>query len=850
MEEIIELCSSIITPAKKSSIYLKSNKNRSNQIADCTRLCALNTSKLIEQINVQNSSITSKDMQVVRKNLEVTAKRAKEALLKMIETTKETLSTSNPSLYSKLSDSCFGVISCVEEIIEIFWEIMKKEKQDLISKHSTKLHIDLLILLSFLNEEPLEEELAGIAIENCEFSLKKLSDEVGKPKFQTALSEYFREISSLTQLCFSSPSHHKEKSKVIDLISNSNLFLRSLIQNSESEESSSSPDNIISNNNNNNNINVNLSHNNYEENSHADVNNNNNNKLSEKLDIDNNESNNNNNNNNNDHMNEQAGDSPQISEEEINNLVFIPRSDTLSSSSSPPTPTRGISPSTTAEKSSFFVGRKHTPSNQSNTLRDGRGAGSSIGNKLAAQRMRKIDSPLDKENDDKSSEKEDYKKAEKMVEFFMEQFAEFGEVWNAKNETKRKDLLKVLSSELDEILQPKLHLQLNRSTTSRELQDIIKMRSIADLAKISFNLPENEEISYTIKQLAESVLSVIVGASTSVIQPSDDIQLESSVNDLYLSLVEVLKRTPVQGFSDSVKRVMSETITLLEEQNNNASSLFSIDQHVVKAAKGQGAKLIEYQMKMAIWRDCESLRILTTCLISMINSCYSNELTAGLLFQLSSCVRCSTTCLSDLLIHSTTTKHIMMNRDSSQGQLKNENSEEDMNIWNEKNNKLKLVVKEANEKQAGKSCIRAASLNKLVQALTSDKNLDNTFLKTFITTYRSFTTPWQLLSKLLERYDVPSSVEEKRSFAIKLRVAVVVKYWVDNQFYDFDDDLIQKLFQFCETLQNDGQTVAKLLHDLLISKSQERKMKQDSMINIPPTDLTVCFSSSLFLYYF
>jgi hypothetical protein len=46
----------------------------------------------------------------------------------------------------------------------------------------------------------------------------------------------------------------------------------------------------------------------------------------------------------------------------------------------------------------------------------------------------------------------------------------------------------------------------------------------------------------------------------------------------------------------------------------------------------------------------------------------------------------------------------------------------------------------------------AGSLNKLVEALTSDTQYDNRFLKTFITTYQSFTTPAKLFDKLLQRY--------------------------------------------------------------------------------------------------
>jgi len=150
--------------------------------------------------------------------------------------------------------------------------------------------------------------------------------------------------------------------------------------------------------------------------------------------------------------------------------------------------------------------------------------------------------------------------------------------------------------------------------------------------------------------------------------------------------------------------------------------------------------------------------------------------------------------------------------------------------------------------------VTIGTLNKLVHTLTSDLNLNQTFLKTFITTYRSFTTPWKLFQKLLERYDIPVDrfTDLKRASQIRLRVSVVVKYWVDTQFHDFDEDLIHHLEQFCMKLYNDGQTdMAKRLQELISSKSNERRRRQDSLISIPPTDL-MCLStveniSSLFL---
>lgn len=87
--------------------------------------------------------------------------------------------------------------------------------------------------------------------------------------------------------------------------------------------------------------------------------------------------------------------------------------------------------------------------------------------------------------------------------------------------------------------------------------------------------------------------------------------------------------------------------------------------------------------------------------------------------------------------------------------------------------------------------------------------MDRNFLKTFIATYRSFTSPHQLFFKLIERYQVPDDlIHDDVHYAnkIQLRVAVVIKYWVDTQFYDFDENLIVSMEQFCNQLSNDGFT--------------------------------------------
>lgn len=47
---------------------------------------------------------------------------------------------------------------------------------------------------------------------------------------------------------------------------------------------------------------------------------------------------------------------------------------------------------------------------------------------------------------------------------------------------------------------------------------------------------------------------------------------------------------------------------------------------------------------------------------------------------------------------------------------------------------------------------RAATFNKLVEYLTSERNNDMEFMRAFLLTYSAFATPSRLLSKLIERY--------------------------------------------------------------------------------------------------
>ena len=89
--------------------------------------------------------------------------------------------------------------------------------------------------------------------------------------------------------------------------------------------------------------------------------------------------------------------------------------------------------------------------------------------------------------------------------------------------------------------------------------------------------------------------------------------------------------------------------------------------------------------------------------------------------------------------------------------------------------------------------LRCATLNKLIIHITSNElaNLDS--VKTFLTTYRSFTTPEVLLKKLVDRYHVPPDRSQADAKTIKLRCLNCLKQLILTQSENFSDSFIQQL---------------------------------------------------------
>eukprot|EP01094_Clydonella_sp_ATCC50884_P020725 TRINITY_DN4364_c0_g1_i1.p1 TRINITY_DN4364_c0_g1~~TRINITY_DN4364_c0_g1_i1.p1 ORF type:complete len:880 (-),score=376.47 TRINITY_DN4364_c0_g1_i1:260-2899(-) len=436
--------------------------------------------------------------------------------------------------------------------------------------------------------------------------------------------------------------------------------------------------------------------------------------------------------------------------------------------------------------------------------------------------------------------------ATSIVEVIRKQFPVFKLEWDRRAEGDRASVLTAVA----EILTARQSAPASIARQKESLEDLIRQRGRGDLARLVHLLPQivgagvnAATVENILVRVAEATMELIVVSNTLVLQTSiAPDELKRAVANLFMVIVDAVRSAPTasaQDDSEKIRESLAQVAEELLEMKGDEEKLFREDEFILRAAgKGEG-KLIEVTLKNQLWERCNALRISILYLFCTLRGIWDqNAACRSVLYQLlptalkvgeASCELASTVMTTRAVMEmaegdvATTTGGAVADGAASKP------------IWDE--------YCGAQEEQLAETAVQCetGTLNLLVIALTSDKNYDTNFISTFITTYRSFTTPSELFAKLLERFEVPEQklANPSRSTAIQWRVAVVIKHWVETQFYDFDDDLIKELFRFVDkTLFNAGHTaMAQALHEKLQTKVEEREKRLAAMISVPPTDL-------------
>merc|ERR1712137_1508019 len=146
-----------------------------------------------------------------------------------------------------------------------------------------------------------------------------------------------------------------------------------------------------------------------------------------------------------------------------------------------------------------------------------------------------------------------------------------------------------------------------------------------------------------------------------------------------------------------------------------------------------------------------------------------------------------------------------------------------------------------------KGDLRCSTLNKLIIHITA--NLDMNRMKTFITTYRSFTTPETLLTKVIQRYHVPKNAGVD-ALPIQLRCCNSLKYLIETQYEDFGDSFIRQLTEFLKELESAPayQKFATIIKTTLKKKQEERQNTKTEIVNLTIEDkIPLSTAKSLFV---
>eukprot|EP01132_Coremiostelium_polycephalum_P000405 gene405-512_t len=335
----------------------------------------------------------------------------------------------------------------------------------------------------------------------------------------------------------------------------------------------------------------------------------------------------------------------------------------------------------------------------------------------------------------------------------------------------------------------------------------------------------------------EAIDLVNMAHEFSIILDADTSELKTPVLSIFSMLKSILHYSVTASKLDSTSFAFPIYKSITDHIENLKTRDGRIDTTLIASATKMYRQFIENNLEKSINSLCNTVRVLaiqmTTIVISIAAKPWeiSNQLQ---LFASSKSFCDSLVNLLDSVENKIYISTLDTNSTTDEVDLAINDDEEDVNIWQEGNPQSTFKYEWISDEgsKTGRYVPKAGTLNKLVEALTMEKQYDiSRYTKTFLLTYQSFTNPWKLLDKLIQRYMVPEDKPSDVRAKIQLRVVSFIQTWVERNFDDFDDALIERLNQFRNNrlLMDDNNDLAIILAEKLAKKTKERKERIRSM---------------------
>ncbi|KAL5267719.1 hypothetical protein ACHWQZ_G004681 [Mnemiopsis leidyi] len=178
--------------------------------------------------------------------------------------------------------------------------------------------------------------------------------------------------------------------------------------------------------------------------------------------------------------------------------------------------------------------------------------------------------------------------------------------------------------------------------------------------------------------------------------------------------------------------------------------------------------------------------------------------------------------------------------------------EDDINIWDDDSKVEDTLIKESSGQ------IKSGTFNRFVELLTDTRSYQINFVKVFLLTYQAFTTPKQLLRKLIQRYNVPRDPNMTMEEFVKYRTGIqngvinCLKLWVTNG-DDFENNphLQKEFMQFIHTcVSHDNPQQYRILRQklLVVRGMVTVPVVKKEDVNTPPLKLPPNLSPNATLF--